>query len=189
MEKVAAVGLIVENSLRGEAFFVTMLCVPKINVMAPFSQTMPFAVPALGRRAMEAASSADFHKALRPVLGEVLHFAQSLPGGMAVSGRLRALGEGVDASYAIQKKVVDDQWERSLERASSFAQALSTSLPMLASTSIERGRMVSQPGEMESPALVHFSAIAQSEAGELRQALADRDDAALAGSRRFRFRV
>lgn len=178
--RIAAVGLIMENAIDEEAFFITMLCSSKPSILLPFGREN-FLVPRLAVGRADALASRSLDKSVRPLISELMHFAGGLPGGIPVKerGPARDPSVGLSSSLTIQKKVHSDQWGQSVESAKSFAAALAGSLPQINSFSMNAERVHVEPCAFDSPALVRFARIVEDKVQAFRK---EQDDSQLAKS-------
>lgn len=147
----AAAGLLISDTSQGRMAIFSLLCSSVPHGSANMGGGL---VPDLARRGEAMALRRTAEREMRPIVGELLHFARSSPGGVPV----REVTNSHIPAVAVIKKVAEQDWELAVESSRAlFDAAEHVFAPNLRRRASETLTLFPKPGDLEGPELREFS--------------------------------
>ena len=147
-----AAGLLISDTSEGRMVIFSLLCA---GASADLRALAPPATPELARLGARLAARKAAERELRPIVGELFHFARSSPGGVPV----REVGHAAVPTVAVIKKVAASDWNAIVAAGHALFDAVELAFaPNLRARAAEGVSVALRPGDVESRELSAFSA-------------------------------
>lgn len=160
-----AIGLLIADTAADRLCMIALFC---RDPSGSIEQPMSIQVPLSAMRMSHDRDSARRLRFCEPVAGEVFHFAQALPGGVAIRRNDSGAGNPTP-SIVVSKLVASDQWECALDRSRAWASGCQTVFSRVIERAAWReSRLLAGPGSLSDPGLEQFRSLVLSVAQELR---------------------